>query len=201
MTTSDVASEILTFWFGELDRDGMADATRRQRWFTASREFDQSISARFGASIDAALAGELDHWVAAEDGLVALVLLLDQFPRNVFRNSPRAFEGDCRALRLATAAIDAGRDANLPTLHRVFLYMPFEHAEVLAAQELGLACYERLLETCPQSAQAAVADFRRYMIAHADVIRQFGRFPHRNAILGRTSTAAEEAFLTKHGGF
>jgi uncharacterized protein (DUF924 family) len=189
------------FWFGSLDANGMPAEDRRKLWYGGDRATDAAILDRFGSDVEDALAGRRGHWVDAAGGLIALVLLLDQFTRNIFRDSPRAFSGDPQALSLARAAVASGRDRGLPTIHRVFLYTPFEHAEEMSAQNEGVDCFARLLEECPEGARDRIADFQRYMLAHRDVIAKFDRFPHRNAVLGRESSAAELAHLQIHGGF
>jgi uncharacterized protein (DUF924 family) len=201
MTTENDAKAVLEFWFGELDEDGLPRPALRQRWFKADPAFDREIERRWADLIHAALAGELAHWADSDPELVSLTLLFDQFTRNVFRNTPAAFSGDDLALGHVTSAVAGGRDRKLPAIHRVFLYTPFEHAEDLAAQQQGVACFDRLLEDCHGPAREVIADFARYMRAHRDVIARFGRFPHRNAILGRQSTAEEIDYLKIHKGF
>jgi len=201
MKQRDRIGNILEFWFGELDADGMASGEKGELWFRSSESLDNEIRRRFGTDVALALAGSLDNWSRRDDGLIALTLLLDQFTRNIDRGSPAAFRGDEAALRLVRAAVGAGRDRVLPTIHRVFLYIPFEHAEDLAAQDEGLACFDRLLADCPAPTRDRVSGFRRYAQAHRDVIARFGRFPHRNKLLGRTSTDAELEHLQNHGGF
>ncbi len=194
-------ANILDFWFDELDRDGMCSREQHKLWYNPPDGTDEMIRERFGAQVEAALAGELDHWVDSDEGLVALLILLDQMTRNIYRDTPAAFSGDTRALALARAAVDSGRHLHLPAMHRVFLYTPFEHAEDLAAQQEGIQCFASLLGEAPAGARERIADFQRYMVAHRDVIQRFGRFPHRNPILGRESTPDELAHLETHGGF
>jgi len=201
MTDERLIGEILDFWFGELDHAGMAAPELHRRWFQAGDEDDEEIRRRFGAAVEAALAGDLDHWAESATGLVALVILLDQFTRNIFRGTPRAFAGDDKALARARAAVNRGADTVMPAIHRVFLYIPYEHAEDLDTQEAGIARFDSLLETGDPSARETLTDFRRYCVAHRDVIARFGRFPHRNRILGRDSTEDELAHLERHGGF
>ena len=189
------------YWFGPLDADGMPREDRNKLWYGGKPETDAEIRTAFGVEVEAALADGRDHWLEEDGGLVALVLLLDQFTRNIYRGESRAFSGDARALEFAQAAVANGTDRTLPTIHRVFLYTPFEHAEDLGIQQQGCALFNGLLADCPNGARAQVANFHRYMLAHRDVIERFGRFPHRNAILGRASNPDELAHLDKHGGF
>ena len=192
------ATAILDFWFGALDPRGMPDPAMHGLWFRTSEETDLSCRRQFGDDVWHALAGALAGWPQSDRGLVALVILLDQFTRNIFRGTPAAFSGDERALALALAAVDAGRHLRMPAIHRVFLYLPLEHSEVLAHQEHCLRLFDELIGA---NDLPAIVDFRRYAAAHRDVIARFGRFPHRNAILGRESTAEELDYLAQHGGF
>jgi uncharacterized protein (DUF924 family) len=181
------AAEVLHFWFG-------TDDTARDEWFRKDAAFDASIAERFATLVEQALAGGLADWDAAADSALARVLLLDQFTRNMFRGSPRAFAGDPRALALARAMVGRGDDATLPPLRRVFVYLPFEHAEDPAAQRESLRLFAALAAAHP-----ALAAYEDYARRHAVVIERFGRFPHRNAVLGRASTADELAFLREPG--
>lgn len=184
------ADEVLDFWFDVPTGTGHGQV--RSLWFTKSDATDALVRARFNATVEAALRGELDHWAATPRGALALILLLDQFTRNIFRDTPRAFEGDARALQVATALVDSGRDRALPQLQRWFVYLPFEHAESLPLQQRAVALFEALAED-------GLAEPLEWALRHRDVIARFGRFPHRNAILGRSSTAEERAFLAQPG--
>lgn len=184
------ASDILQFWFGE---PGSVDYLRpRSLWFTRSDATDRAIAERFGPAVEAALIGQHDDWAATPRGALALVILLDQFTRNIFRGTPRAFAGDARALALATRLVDTARDLALAPVERWFVYMPLEHSERLLDQYESVRLFERL---AADGLDAPLEWARR----HFDVIRQFGRFPHRNAILGRESTPAEIEFLKQPG--
>jgi uncharacterized protein (DUF924 family) len=185
------------FWFGELNDKGLSGAEFQSLWFKKSEVTDQRIQERFGDLIQQAVAGQLNDWVTTDHGLVALIILLDQFTRNVCRNSPSAFSADPLALKLALQAVDNGRHLDLPAIHRVFLYLPLEHSEDLAIQEKCVALFEELVK----SVGAGVEGFAGYATAHRDVIARFGRFPHRNAILGRDSSKEELEYLATHGGF
>lgn len=183
--------QVLDFWFGDADR---VDT----RWFNGGDAFDRDIRDRFGDTIDDALAGRLDAWADDVDGALALIVVLDQFTRNAFRGTPRAFAGDILALALARRLVDAGHDLALPPLRRWFAYMPLEHAEDLARQHESVNRFEALLADAGVhgEALAAALDYAR---RHRDVIARFGRFPHRNEILGRASTPQEAAFLQQPG--
>src|SRR5512143_3299317 len=187
MPIDPLAGDILDFWFGPLPH------AERSVWFRKDPAFDAAIRARFGAAVEDALGGAFRGWTATPHGTLARVLLLDQFTRNLFRDSPRAFAGDVEALAMATAAVDAGADRMLDRYERWFLYLPFEHAENVGAQERALQLFGALAKETGERGALQWAE------KHAAVVRRFGRFPHRNAILGRASTADEEAFLAQPG--
>lgn len=181
------AQDVLDFWFGAEDR-------QREVWFRKDAAFDAQVRERFGAKIEDALAGRLEDWDATADGALARVVVLDQFTRNAFRGSARAFAGDVQALAGARAMVARGDDLALPPLRRVFVYLPFEHAEDRAMQAQSLRLFGALALQAP-----SLSGFADYAQRHADVIERFGRFPHRNAALGRTSTDEERAYLAQPG--
>lgn len=184
-------------WFGELDAQGLSAPRFHALWFTKSESTDQMLQRQFGDLLPRARRGELDTWIASDRGLIALIVLLDQFSRNIHRDTPDAFSADDKALALALQAIAAGRHLQLPLIHRVFLYLPLEHCEDLAIQEQCVSLFDALVAAGGE----AMAGYAQYAVAHRDVIKQFGRFPHRNHILGRTSSQAELDYLETHGGF
>ena len=196
--TIDTIDAILGFWFGVLDDQGMSTPQQQKMWFAGGVDIDRQCREQFGDEVAAAVAGELGEWAQSDRGLMALVLLLDQFTRNIYRGTPAAFAGDDRALALVEEAVAAGRQRRLPIIHQVFLYVPFEHSESLAVQHAGVALFDALVA---RSARTEVIGFRDYAMAHRDVIARFGRFPHRNAIVGRESTPEEVDYLAVHGGF
>jgi len=185
--------EVLDFWFGA---PGSREAGQPRRdWFVKSDAFDAAIRERFGAVIDSAIAGGLQEWDAGgPQAVLARVLVLDQFTRNVYRGSAQSFAGDAQALAAARFLVDSGAERELAPLQRAFVYMPFEHAEDGAMQEQAVALFTRLAAEHP-----GVDDMLDYARRHRDVIAQFNRFPHRNAILGRVSTPQELAFLQQPG--
>lgn len=186
------AHAVLDFWFAP---EGDAEhGTLREIWFRKSDATDREIADRFSALIERALRGELSAWTAEPQSALAHILLLDQFTRNTFRDTPRAFAGDARALRAATAMIGARQDEALRPEQRAFVYIPFEHAEGIAMQDEAVRLFTRLATEAP-----VMADMLAYAHKHRDVVQRFGRFPHRNAILGRQSTAEEVAFLREPG--
>ena len=185
----DEAGAVLGFWFG----DG---AAARAEWFRKDAEFDALIRERFGALIERALRGELLEWQQSSDAALARIVLLDQFTRNVFRDTPRAFAGDALALAAARRMVGAAQDHTLAPLRRAFAYLPFEHAEDLAAQNESVRLFTELAAAAPAP---ALADMLDYAHRHHAVIARFGRFPHRNAVLGRPSTPEEQVFLEQPG--
>lgn len=191
--------DTLAFWFGDLPlRDG-SEADRSALWFSKSEAQDAEIRRRFGAQVSAALAGELDTWAQTPQGRLALVVTLDQFTRNIHRHTPAAFAGDPRALAHTLEALEQGEHLRLPLIGRVFLYMPMEHAEDLAMQHRCVACFRELEQAAPARDQAMFRGFTDYAERHREVIRRFGRFPHRNAILARENTPEESAYLSQPG--
>ena len=160
------------------------------KWFKKDDAFDAEIKARFLASVEAAAEGHLAAWETTSEGALALLILLDQFPRNIFRGSARAFAADPLARAVAHRAIGRGFDQRVPASERLFFHLPFEHSENLADQERAVALIGALEN----------ADLLKWAELHADIIRRFGRFPHRNSVLGRATTPEEQAFLDG-GGF
>jgi uncharacterized protein (DUF924 family) len=186
-----LAQGVLDFWFGAPHTP--EHGTMRDVWFRKDAAFDAVVAARFGEAIGIALAGGFGAWCATAQGALARVLLLDQFTRNIYRDTPRAFAGDARALATAQDALARQLDRELDPRERWFLYMPFEHAEDAAMQHRSLELFGTLSK---ETGDPASLEWAR---KHADVIFRFGRYPHRNAILGRASTPEEEAFLAQPG--
>lgn len=190
--TAGTAHAVLAFWFLTPDHPG--HGVYRPEWFRKDETFDAMIRERFGADVESALSD------ADEDGpdevQLARILLLDQFTRNIFRDTPRAFAGDAQSLASAITLVAAGRDKNLSPWQRWFAYLPFEHSESLLDQERAVALFDGLRREMQSEAFDGAHD---YALRHREVIARFGRFPHRNAILGRESTAEEIAFLAQPG--
>jgi uncharacterized protein (DUF924 family) len=161
-----------------------------EKWFEKSDAFDDDVRTRFLATYEAAAAGKLVDWEQTADGSLALTIVLDQFPRNMFRNDARTYTADPLARAVANRALERGFDRDRPLTERQFFYLPFEHSETLADQD----------RSCALVAATGDADLLKWAMLHADIIRRFGRFPHRNAMLGRATTAQEQAFLDG-GGF
>ena len=173
--------DVLDFWFN----------AGPEKWFEKNDAFDAEIRDEFGDAVKSAAEGDYDDWATEPESVLALVILLDQFTRNIYRDDHRAWAADGKALELAREAIARRFDTTLPEAARRWLYMPFMHAEDLAAQEEGLKYFAERLHD---------AETMRFAELHADIIRRFGRFPHRNGVLGRVTTPAEQSFLDE-GGF
>jgi len=187
------AEAIRAFWYAE-GRD-----TYRPIWFQKNDAFDGEIRDRFGALIRPAREGTFDNWAETPEGTLALLILLDQFPRNVFRGSGEAFASDAHARAIARVAVLEKRfDLKLGAFEKPFLYLPFEHSEAPADQDLSVALFEGLRDVAYHARANGAID---YAWRHRVVIQDFGRFPHRNAALGRVSSPAEQAWLDARGGF
>lgn len=187
--------EVLNFWFGELDENGLPDSTHRNRWFSSTKKFDQEIRRRFLSMVLFASEQGLDHWRKAPGGRLAEIILLDQFSRNIFRGVGLAFEQDRLASKLCKEAMRKGDDMALPPVQRAFIYMPLEHSERLEDQILSVECYEQLYASTSGMLQGFMRSFLQSAHDHKEIIERFGRFPHRNKALGRPSTAAEKEYL------
>lgn len=186
------AQDVLAFWFGEIGADGDVVEDRAWLWWQKDPDVDAEIKRKFEAAVQAAAAGELSEWQTTPEGQLALIILLDQMTRNMYRDTPQMFAHDAQALALAKAGIAQGSDQQLPLIQRVFFYMPLEHAEEEEAQRLSIEKFAALAEE--------KADFELYLDfahKHKVIIDRFGRYPHRNKILGRETTAEEAAFLTQ----
>jgi uncharacterized protein (DUF924 family) len=191
--------EVLAFWFGRAADDAGVLASQGARWFARDAEFDAAIRERFAPLREEAVAGRLDAWLATPRGRLALILLVDQFSRNLFRGDARAFEHDPLARRWSLDGIRAGDDRALRAIERVFFYLPLEHSESLADQQRAVQLFANLRDEAPAALLGNFAGFLDYAQRHHDVIARFGRFPHRNGALGRASTAEEIAFLAQPG--
>ena len=187
------AQDVLDFWFGA--PGSASDGERRRAWFVKDAAFDSDIRIRFGAVIEQALSGGLKEWdEKGPQGVLARILVLDQFTRNAYRNTPQSFAGDALALAAARSLVERRADRELPPVQRAFGYMPFEHAEDASMQERAVELFTRLAAEHP-----GFDDMLDYAHRHRGVIARFGRFPHRNAILGRVSTPDEAEFLRQPG--
>ena len=196
MTTSTwpEAQALLIFWFDDPAVPNSEYGQQRKIWFRKDPSFDQQVRDRFLAVYERAREGECDRWLEQPDSALALTILLDQFPRNMFRGTARCFEADAPALATAKTAIARDYDQSRLPIERMFFYLPFEHSENIEHQHQAVSLFETLVQDAP--ALQAPLD---YAYRHRDVIAQFGRFPHRNEVLGRPSTPAERQFLQQPG--
>ncbi len=193
---------ILDFWFHDIADEISIDKNKppASLWFNGGRKFDDEIREKFLADYQKAKAGEYKDWESSPRGTLALVILFDQFPRNMFRNTPQAFETDALALDVVSRSVYEGVDKDLALVERVFFYMPYMHAESLGFQEEGIRAFKSLVEESKQKASHNTSYFEynlSYAERHRDLIVQFGRFPHRNAVLNRPLTEEEAVFLGK----
>lgn len=174
--------EIIDFWFSD---------EVHERWFNSTEAFDLQLTQRFEATLEQAGRGELDHWMQTAEGCLALVILLDQFPLNMYRGQARSFATEARSREVARVAIEKGFDRDLPSEQKSFLYMPFMHSEQLEDQELALKLFD----------QPGLEENLRFARHHHGIVARFGRFPHRNAALGRSNTEAEIEYLNSKEAF
>ena len=191
--------DVLDFWLGDGVQLGWPTQNMSKRWFGGGAALDEDIKSRFGPRVLQALDGELGDWVQTAPtpalGQLAQVILLDQFTRNLFRGQGRAFSGDARAQQLVLQAIASKADQQLPWVGRIFLYMPLMHAENLALQTECVARFAQLVDDAPQDLKERLQDNLDFARKHEEIIARFGRYPYRNAAMGRVSTAEEELFL------
>lgn len=191
--------QLLAFWFGNDLTSADVVAERSRQWFASDEAFDGEIRRRFGDWPERALEGEFDDWAESNRGALALVIALDQLPRNLHRGEPDGFAGDSRACEAALRAIDDGADRELHAIEAAFLYLPLEHAEDATLQARCVALFEQLCERGAEQHADQLAQYLDYAKRHRDVIDRFGRFPHRNATLGRESTEEETRWLADGG--
>jgi len=191
--------EILEFWFGVLDTPNDFPGDRSALWWGADPGVDREITERFGALARQARTGELDAWRETARGTLALVIVLDQFSRNIWRGTPEAFAGDTLAASVCQRAIESGLDSALRPIERAFLYMPLMHAEERSLARRCVACFEKLSSEIQQNYPTGYPDFLPHARQHAEIVERFGRYPHRNELLGRATTPEEQAFLGAGG--
>ena len=191
---------VLDFWFGACGADGTLDPMKQRMWFGDGRKYDDDIRHRFVALHERAARGALEHeWLGTARGRIALIVVLDQFSRHIHRGAAAAFEQDPAAQQLVIEGLGEGVDHKLIPAQRAFFYLPLEHAEDLELQRLGVRCFDGLAHIVPESLRKDYAGFLDYAGRHRSIIERFGRFPHRNAVLGRQSTPEEIDFLKQPG--
>jgi uncharacterized protein (DUF924 family) len=200
----DEARSVREFWFGTLPLSGAQLQQRMHFWFgnqptPVRRERDEAIGSHFAELLERAGSGALDSWADGPRRRLSLIILLDQFPRNIYRGSARAFAYDARALSLALSGMQSAADAALDVVERIFFYMPLQHAESREVQDESVAAYRRVLAEASADVHAFFASSLRSAEHHRSIIEQFGRFPHRNRVLNRPSTPEEEKWLARAG--
>ena len=190
---------VLDFWFSDGAMDQPTIDSRLDRWFSANSDFDALIRQEFGTLVERASKGALNSWAEEPEGRLALILLLDQFRRNIYRSTPKAFSRDAQAVKLCVEGAATGAYKTLTPLQQVFYFMPLQHAESLRIQQRSLKIYEGLLAGVSETLKATFATFAQFAELHHDIIAAHGRFPHRNRILGRPDTPDEAAYLESAG--
>ena len=190
---------VLEFWFGADADDAAVAKTQAKLWWSKNVDIDSEIRRRFEDGVRAAAEGQLDDWAAIPRGALALIILTDQFPRNIYRDTPRAFTYDAKALGWCLDGLARRSDLQLRPIERVFFYLPLEHSESVAHQERSVRCFEELFAAVALEQKQGYAEYLDFARRHRDIIARFGRFAHRNKILGRESTPEEIAFLAEPG--
>jgi uncharacterized protein (DUF924 family) len=191
--------DILQYWFGADLEDLTAVRQQMQLWFTANPDTDRDVREHFEADLKQASSGALAEWKHSARGRLALIVLLDQVPRNIYRGTPEAFAYDAHALRLCLDGQACGHDHQLRPIERLVFYLPMQHAEDRAIQERSVRCMEALVDAVPSGMKEMFVQCLDFAVRHRDIIVRFGRFPHRNVILGRVSKPEEIAFLAEPG--
>ena len=189
--------QILSFWFGKLSEENRWSEEKSQLWFSSSEELDREIQNAFGEDITHAASGAYSDWEKTPRGRLALILLLDQFPRNIFRGTPQAYQFDALAQKLSLEGIAHGQDQELYPIERQFFYLPLMHAESLALQLISLLVFQKLTQEVAPSIREYFLLAEGYAKRHFETVKTYGRFPHRNAILERPNTEAESVYLAK----
>ncbi len=193
------AQDVLDYWFSGSDLDAPTLDSRMDRWFGSDPELDREIDDRFGELVQRASAGELDEWGQRPEGRLALIILLDQFRRNIYRGTAGAFECDRAALKLCIEGTMAGDHKQLSAEQRIFFFMPLQHAESLKIQEKSVSIYQALAKSVSGTLRETFETCAHFAELHRDIIAEFGRFPHRNAVLGRRDSSEEAAYLAEQG--
>ena len=187
--------EILAFWFMEQTLSAPQIDGRMDTWFGEDPVFDEEIAKEFADDVEKASDGKLDHWAHQPKGRLALILLLDQFRRNIFRNTPEAFAKDKAALKLCVEGAIAKKDKGLAPIHKAFFYMPLQHAESRKVQARSRKIYQRLVDAVSPTYKETFETIAQFAELHADIVERFGRFPHRNKLLRRENSPEEEEYL------
>lgn len=196
---SDRIEDVLDFWFGELDELGRAAPNQRKLWWTKSEAFDATVRSQFLDDYEAIVAGDREVWRSTSRGALAMIIVLDQFSRNMFRGTPKMFAADPLAREVCCEGLDAGFDAELDFDERVFFYLPLEHSEEDDLHERCNEVFGRMVDDAPESLKEDAKYYLDFAERHRAIITRFGRYPHRNEILGRPSTPEETKFLEEPG--
>ena len=191
--------EILAYWFGDIDSHTDVDSSRSALWWKGGDDLDAEIASKFGSLVTAARQGSLDNWCDSPRGALALTILLDQFTRNIGRGGPEAFGGDSAAQAVCAKALEMGHDSSLRLIERAFLLMPMLHAEDKTQSRAALSQFKKVQEEAVAAGAPNFPNFLGSAVQHAAIVLKFGRYPHRNEILGRTHTEEEVAFLSDGG--
>jgi len=191
--------DVLSFWFGELDAEGRADDAHRASWWKKDPAFDTKILERFAATREAIIAGERDDWLTSPRGRLAYIIVLDQFSRNMHRDSADMYTADHLSVGATLAGVEAGDDKTFSCDERTFFYMPLMHSEALEDQEKCVELFSAFCEELEGKIKEGVEGNVKYAVIHRDIVKRFGRFPHRNQILDRASTDEEAEFLKQPG--
>lgn len=193
--------KILEFWFGELRENEVPSKERQKMWWGKNEYIDSLIKQQFEPDVIKAASGELDSWLETPEGMLSVIILLDQFPRNIYRDTPKAFSFDSMSLPISRTGIDKSFDRKLHPVMRIFFYIPFMHSEDLEMQNRSVDLFVRLEKESENNEEIrkVVSNSKDFAIRHMEIIRRFGRFPHRNEILGRKSTPEEREFLKQPG--
>ena len=195
----ETADTIREFWFGTQSEDRLVAEEKSALWWRKDAQTDEQIRQRFEELVRSAPKGALDSWLSTAGGRLASILLTDQFPRNMFRNTPESFAYDPLALAWCKAGLREKMDQDLRPIERVFFYLPLEHSESLQDQQMSVSLFQSLLDVVAPAAKPTFEGFLDFAVRHRDIIARFGRFPHRNRILGRPSSDEELAFLQEKG--
>ncbi|MDK1024320.1 MAG: DUF924 family protein [Gammaproteobacteria bacterium] len=187
--------DIIEFWFSDSLDSPESARNRSKFWYVSNSVTDDEIRTQFGPVLEAAHNGLISDWEASPEGALALVILLDQFSRNIYRGDAKAYSGDELALAIAKRAVQSGFDQDLPGLQRLFLYHPLHHSEQISDQEKAVALFQNVEDQSPEDWREFLHGFTKFAIHHKDVVTRFGRFPHRNKILHRRNTKEEQAYL------
>lgn len=196
---NESVGDILSFWFGEDCDPVHITPEQRTRWFGKNPSLDTLMGSRFSETVQRAAQGELSHFLTQPKGRLAIILLLDQFSRNIWRNTAGMYQYDTQALRHASELIENNEHHNYDPIERVFIYLPLEHTEDLILQKKAVSLFKELRDSLPQDQRPSYQGSLDYALKHQEVIEQFGRFPHRNNILNRASTPAELKYLAQPG--